>query len=272
MLAPVCIRAGALGPAQPRRDLWVSPGHGVLVEGQLVCAYLLLNGTTIVQPPHTGEIAYLHIDLGTHDCVLAEGAWSETYYEHLNRDEFDTVDTYRALFPDHAPTIQPTCLPYVNQPDHPALPALQAALAPSQSPTDPHGVHLLADGQTILPEQANNGTWRFHLPAGIRTLRLRSNAAVPYATLGLPDLRRLGLRLCAATLVRNGGEIALDLANPTLASGWHALETQADGPWRWTDGDAELPAALLGCAEATLTLHGYGMPALVVPEHLTLAA
>jgi hypothetical protein len=127
MLAPIVIRAGALGPAQPRRDLWVSPGHAVLVDGHLVCAYLLLNGITIEQPPHTGAIAYFHIDLGPHDCVLAEGAWAESYYEHLNRHQFDNAATYPG---GHAPTIQPTCLPYVNQPDHPALPALRAALCP----------------------------------------------------------------------------------------------------------------------------------------------
>jgi hypothetical protein len=273
MLAPICIRARALGPDQPLRDLWVSPGHAVLVEGHLVCAYLLLNGTTIVQPPHTGEIAYFHIDLGTHDCVLAEGAWSETYYEHLNRDEFDNADTYRALFPGHAPSIQPTCLPYVNQPDHPALPALQAALlaapAPIQPSADPHGVHLLADGQPILPHQSHDGTWRFHLPAGIRNLRLRSHTAIPYVAFGLPDLRRLGLRLHAATLAHNGGETALDLASPALTAGWHALEMEADGPWRWTDGDAELPTALFAPTDATLILHGYAMPA---PQRRALAA
>lgn len=271
MLAPVCIRAGALGPAQPRNDLWVSPGHAVLVEGQLVCAYLLVNGTTIVQPPHTGPIAYFHIDLGTHDCVLAEGAWSETYYEHLNRDDFDNADSFRATFPDHAPTIQPTCLPYVNQPDDPTLPALRAALPA------PQGMHLLADGQPLVPQPDDMGGWRFHLPAGLRALRLHSPAAIPHATNGLPDHRRLGLRLRAATLSHDGGQTTLDLASAALSDGWHGLEADADGPWRWTDGDAEIPAALLGQfdAPATLCLHGYSMPiagADAVPAGLALAS
>lgn len=255
MLAPVCIRAGALGPAQPRHDLWVSPGHAVLVQGQLVCAYLLLNGTTIVQPPHTGAIAYFHIDLGTHDCVLAEGAWAETYYEHLNRDDFDNAGSFRAGFPDHAPTIQPTCLPYVNQPDDPALPAIRAALAA------PQRVHLVADGTPLLPQADDIAGWRFHLPAGVRSLRLRSPVASPHAMNGLPDHRRLGVRLRAAILSHEGGETALDLASPALSDGWHALEPDADGPWRWTDGDAEIPLALLGALRppATLILDGYGM-------------
>ncbi len=260
MLAPVCIRAGALGPAQPQHDLWVSPGHAVLLDGHLVCAYLLVDGTTIVQPPHTGAIAYFHIDLGSHDCVLAEGAWSETYYEHLNRDQFDNADSHRVAFPDSIPAIQATCLPYVNQPDHPALPALRAHRVALVAPDS---VHLLADGQPILPQPGPNGTWTFRLPPGLRALRLRSPAARPNASHGAPDDRRLGLRLRAATLAHDGRETTLDLADPALSEGWHAPEPTQDGPWRWTNGDADIHATLLTVAlqaSATLTLHGYPMP------------
>jgi hypothetical protein len=78
---------------------------------------------------------------------------------------------------------------------------------------------------------------------------------------GLPDHRRLGLRLRAATLAHAGGETALDLASPALSDGWHRLESAPGGPWRWTDGDAEIPTALLGQrdAPATLCLHGYSL-------------
>ena len=259
LLAPVCIRAGALGPAQPQSDLWVSPGHAVLLDGHLVCAYLLVDGTTIVQPPHTGRIEYFHIDLGSHDCVLAEGAWAETYYEHLNRDQFDNADSFRAAFPNSAAAIQVTCLPYVNQPDHPALQALRAGRVDHIAQD---GVHLLADGQPILPHAAPDGTWRFRLPPGLRSLRLRSPAATPHAAHGLPDGRRLGLRLRAATMAHDGGETTVNLADLALSEGWHAMETADGTPWRWTDGDADFSTALRvpAASSATLTLHGYAMP------------
>jgi hypothetical protein len=284
LLAPVCIRAGALGPAQPLHDLWVSPGHAVLLDGHLVCAYLLVDGTTIVQPPHTGRIEYFHLDLGSHDCVLAEGAWAETYYEHLNRDQFDNADSHRAAFPDSTPTIQATCLPYVNQPDHPALPALRAhriAHFPSHQTAfaKPDGVHLLADGRAILPDPAtpgSEGTWRFALPPGLRSLRLRSPAASPHATSGLPDDRRLGLRLRAAILAHDGAETMLDLADPALSAGWHAPEPipggAPEGIWRWTDGDADIPCTLLAPTPATLTLFGYPMPTAGASSPTALAA
>jgi hypothetical protein len=257
MLAPVCIRPGALGDNQPSHDLWVSPGHAVLVGEHLVCAYLLLNGTTIVQPPHSGEIRYFHLDLGDHDCVLAEGAWAESYYEHLNREQFDNAAEYRARFPAAAPQIQPTCLPYVNQPGHPALPSLRA-LVEARAP-QPESPHLLADGAILQPE-ANTppGTWRFTIPAGTATLRLRSPAASPAEAFGRPDIRRLGLRLRAATLEHAGTTTSLDLTAPNLTDGWHQPEHANGTIWRWTNGDAALPAPQ---GPATLTLHGYAMPA-----------
>lgn len=253
MLAPVCIRPGALGDNQPTHDLWVSPGHAVLVGEHLVCAYLLLNGTTIVQPAHTGQIRYFHLDLGDHHCVLAEGAWAESYYEHLNREEFDNAAEFAARFPAEAPRIQPTCLPYVNQPGHPALPALRALVeARALQPEHPY---LLADGAIILPDPAGPaGTWRFAIPAGTATLRLRSPAASPAEAFGRPDARRLGLRLRAAAFEHNGTTTPIDLADPTLADGWHAPERPHGTLWRWTNGDAALPAAQ---GPATLTLSGY---------------
>ncbi len=256
MVAPVCIRAGALGENQPAHDLWVSPGHAVLVGEHLVCAYLLLNGTSIVQPPHTGEIRYLHIDLGTHDCVLAEGAWAESYYEHFNRDRFDNAAEFRARFPEAAPQHQATCLPYVNRPDHPDLPALRSHVE-ARAPR-PEAPHLLADGAILYPEPgAPPHAWRFAIPAGTATLRLRSPAASPAEAFGRKDIRRLGLRLRAAVLDHEGTRTALDLADPGLSDGWHQPEDAHGTLWRWTDGDAALPFATRGAA--MLTLSGYAL-------------
>ena len=257
MVAPVCIRPGALGENQPAHDLWVSPGHAVLIGDHLVCAYLLVNGTSIVQPPHTGEVRYLHIDLGAHDCVLAEGAWAESYYEHLNREQFDNAAEFRERFPEAVPQIQSTALPYVNQPGHPALPALRAQVD-ARAP-QPHTPHLLADGAVLHPDPASpRGTWRFTVPAGTATLRLRSPAASPAEAFGRADTRRLGLRLRSAILEHAGAATPLNLAAPGLADGWHQPEPANGTTWRWTDGDAALPFAPQA-GPATLTLHGYAL-------------
>ena len=72
--SPVCLHAGALGEGIPMRDLYVSACHSVKVDEYLVDARLLVNGVTITQQTRTGLIESPHIGLGTHHCIVAEGA------------------------------------------------------------------------------------------------------------------------------------------------------------------------------------------------------
>jgi hypothetical protein len=129
---PVRFAAGSLGAGLPRRDLCVSPGHAMLVGEVLVHAGALLNGTSITQLRERGTIAYYHLDLGEHDCVLANGAWAESYFEDRNRDQFHNAADFHARHPGHTPIRQPTCLPIVTA-AHPDLPAIRARLAPARA-------------------------------------------------------------------------------------------------------------------------------------------
>jgi hypothetical protein len=104
---PVCIRAGALGESLPARDLYISPGHSMLVDGQLVLARNLVNGVTITQDWAPSEIAYYQIELERHDCVIAEGAWSETYADGPGlRDQFHNADEFAELYPNQPPAAE----------------------------------------------------------------------------------------------------------------------------------------------------------------------
>jgi hypothetical protein len=101
---PVRIRAGALGPQQPAADLYVSPGHSMLIDGQLVLAKSLVNGITITQelPAAIREcIDYYNPELDTHDCVIAEGAFAETFADGPGlRSRFHNAASYADLYPD----------------------------------------------------------------------------------------------------------------------------------------------------------------------------
>jgi hypothetical protein len=101
---PIHISAGALGDQFPARDLYVSPGHSMLLNGVLVLASRLVNGITITQTSPTEDVAYFQMDLGTHDCILAEGAWSETYADAPGqRAQFHNAAEFDALYPNDPP-------------------------------------------------------------------------------------------------------------------------------------------------------------------------
>ncbi|MDD2705164.1 MAG: Hint domain-containing protein [Acidocella sp.] len=124
---PVRIRAGTLGGGRPWRDLFVSPGHSMLLEGRLVLAAALLNGVTVTQDERTGPLDYYLMEFGQHDCVLAEGAWSESFADAAGlRGRFHNAETFYALYPDHVAPEEPVlCAPRPTR-----GPELAAVLAP----------------------------------------------------------------------------------------------------------------------------------------------
>jgi hypothetical protein len=99
---PVRIQAGALGDRLPARTLFVSPGHSMLVGCTLVLARSLVNGVTITQDEAPETINYFQIELEAHDCVIAEGVWSESYADcEGQRDQFHNAAEFEVLYPNH---------------------------------------------------------------------------------------------------------------------------------------------------------------------------
>ena len=89
-LLPVRVSRFALDEHTPNRDLYVSPNHGLLLDGVLIPAIYLVNGTSIVQamPENVEEIDYFHIELETHEVIYAEGAAAETLLVMKDREAF----------------------------------------------------------------------------------------------------------------------------------------------------------------------------------------
>lgn len=110
---PVRIMAGALGDNMPRRDLWVSPGHAVLLEGALVLARDLVNGITVRQDEAPALVEYFALELERHDCVLAEGVFAESFADGPGlRGQFHNAAAFHAAFPDYeAPAALRLCAP-----------------------------------------------------------------------------------------------------------------------------------------------------------------
>ena len=72
---PVRIARSALAPDVPHSDLYVTRGHSLLIDGVLVPAEVLINGTTITryEAREYDELEFFHIKLESHDVIYAEG-------------------------------------------------------------------------------------------------------------------------------------------------------------------------------------------------------
>ena len=142
-ILPVCIKAGALADNVPKRDLWISPNHAMYfndkhLDGVLIEAKDLVNGVSIVQAESVEQVEYFHIELETHDVIVAEGALSETFIDDDSRGMFHNAHEYRVLYPAAATAAQ-YCAPrldggYEVEAVRRHL-ALRAGLAPSDETT-----------------------------------------------------------------------------------------------------------------------------------------
>jgi hypothetical protein len=88
---PICIKGGALADGVPARNLYVTQDHALILDGMLINAGALVNGTTIYQVakmPLDG-FSYYHVETDAHEAILAEGTAVESFVDFAGRTEFD---------------------------------------------------------------------------------------------------------------------------------------------------------------------------------------
>ena len=111
---PILFRANSLGDGLPRRDLLVSPDHAMFIDGLLVPAQHLVNGNTVTRELGLERVDYVHIELDSHDVLLAEGAPSESFVDDDNRGMFHNADEWDALYPGRERVLAIYCAPRVE--------------------------------------------------------------------------------------------------------------------------------------------------------------
>ncbi|MEY8828634.1 Hint domain-containing protein [Sedimentitalea sp. XS_ASV28] len=113
---PVRIRAGALGRGMPKRDLYVSQQHRILIKSRiarrmigddevLVPANKLLDIEGIDMVTECDEVTYVHFLFDQHELVYANAAETESLYtgpQALKAVGPEARDEILALFPDLA--------------------------------------------------------------------------------------------------------------------------------------------------------------------------
>ena len=113
-LRPFRIRAGALGPNTPDRDLTVSPQHRVLVRSDiakrmfckdevLIAAKHLLELDGVDIDEDASSVTYYHFLCDQHEIIRANGAWSESLFtgpEALKTLSDEAREEIFTLFPE----------------------------------------------------------------------------------------------------------------------------------------------------------------------------
>ena len=96
---PVKISRFAIDGGAPHSDLYVSPAHAIYIDGILIRASNLVNGVTVVADakPEALSLTYLHIELDTHEAILAEGLAVESF-QRDNPQAFDNAHEYVRLY------------------------------------------------------------------------------------------------------------------------------------------------------------------------------
>jgi fibronectin-binding autotransporter adhesin len=253
---PVAIRAHAFGEGAPSRDLFLSPEHAVLVDGGLVPVRLLVNGASIQRDRGRRRVSYYHVELESHDILLAENLPVESYLETGNRGMFENADGPLLLHPDlssdQTRRMAASCAPFFDDPARvePMWRALAEratrcgwALPTARPTTEDPALCLMVDGRRIAPVSVSQGKHVFTIPNGASVVRLRSHRAVPSDLAPwVADDRGLGVMLRGLTVRSGGDAVPIPLDHPGLGDGWWQAEWH--GPAilrRWTNGDALVP-------------------------------
>jgi hypothetical protein len=250
---PVIVRKGALTENVPHRDLHVTKGHSLHLEGVLIPVEFLVNHRSIVWDDRAQKVAVYHIELATHDVLLADGAPAESYRDDGNRWLFQNAN---------AAWRQPAKSPYAPVlTGGPLVDAVwrqlldRAGPQPGVPTTSDPDLHLLVDDRRIDGCALEKNVYRFRLPHRPNDVRIVSRASAP-DQLGLArDPRSLGVALRQIVLWRGRHVTVLQAGDRRLGEGLHAYE--AEHGLRWTDGNAQLPAALFETVDGSceLALH-----------------
>ncbi len=254
---PVIVRKGALGPNVPNRDLHVTKAHSLYFDGVFVPVEFLVNHRSIVWDDRAQEVEIYHVELESHDILIANGAPAESYRDDGNRWLFQNANDG-----------------WNGAPQEPCAPVLTGGLvvdliwerllnrAGPRQPvpmTDDADLHLVVDGVRLGASEIAGDSHVFFIPGTPATVEIASRDVVP-VELGIArDSRALGVAVRKIELHRGWNYTSVAMDDPRLTDGFHDYEPEEG--IRWTNGRATLSPEVLamaghGALKLVLTLGG----------------
>jgi hypothetical protein len=234
---PVIVRKGALGPNLPHQDLRVTKAHALYIDEVLIPVEFLVNYKTIIWDDRAQEVEIYHVELESHDVLIANGVPAESYRDDGNRWLFQNANSGWDLPPQApyapvltgGPVVDAVWERLLDRAGRDDLPAL----------TGEADLHLIVDGVRVDARGQTNGAHIFRLPCHPKSVVIGSRAGVP-AELGFArDPRCLGAALRRVTIRQGAKFMLIDADDERLTAGFHDYEPAEI--IRWTNGYAELP-------------------------------
>ncbi len=247
---PVIVRRGALADNVPHRDLRVTKGHSLFLNGVLIPVEHLINHRTIVWDDRAQQVAIYHVELETHDVLMADGAPAESYRDDGNRWLFRNANSAWHLPP------QEPCVPVLT--GGPIVDSVWQRLANRARPrldvrlTNEPDLHLLVDGRRVDAVSRDDARYVFRLATRPRHMRIRSRSGVPQELGLVRDPRELGVALCRVAVAEKTRKCVMQAHDMRLADGFHDFEVEHS--LRWTNGNAAVPTAMFVGLIAPLTV------------------
>ena len=80
---PIRLQRDAFGPQLPERDTYCTPSHAFALQGCLIEAQAMVNGSTVtqLQDLHENTVSYYSLELDAHHLIWANGLLSESFIE-----------------------------------------------------------------------------------------------------------------------------------------------------------------------------------------------
>lgn len=241
----VRIKADAFETGQPKRDLWVTPEHCVLINEKLIPVRRLVNNASIAYDLKRRRYTYYHFAFEKHAIVFSEALPSESYLIGQNKREFSAVESSGEEIDTTLAFPLVTEVEEANQLWH-RLAERSNSLGMTVTSNNPvlrrKLVQLRTDrGDIALLKDVDDRHAVFSVPAGTKYVTIESDASRPDQLHGpyWDDRRCLGVRVGAVHVSDKSHSVMIEAhLNDRQLGGWNNVE---DGQSRWTSGKGIIP-------------------------------